>query len=285
MSQARKKAEQADPTVARGNLTWVEHEPVTLGYPELAHGFGTKLGAGRRARAKIDFSDPPEGGDAKPLKQNLTDLAKDLGIAQERVVYPRQEHGARVLVIRQDEMPESLEGLREERADALITDVPNLALAIRTADCIPILLYDHRAGVIAAVHAGWRSTVAGILEKTLKIMAKEFNTEGSVLVAAIGPGIGFDSFEIEEPVLSKFRERFDFWSRFARPTRNNRWLMDLKMINAYILASTGMPEKNLLLSPLCTVQENELFYSYRREGDGAGRMLNFIMRREEAQKS
>ena len=178
-------------------------------------------------------------------------------------------------------MPGDPSELRMERADAIITDVPNLAIAVRTADCVPILLYDTRAGVVAAIHAGWRSTVAGILTKTLKIMAKEFNTEGSVLVGAIGPGIGYDSFEVEEPVLARFRERFDFWSRFARPTRNNRWLVDLKMINAYVLASTGMPEKNLLLSPLCTVQENELFYSYRREGEEAGRMLNFIMRRGE----
>lgn len=279
MSQARKRAEQSDPTVARGNLTWVELEPMVQGYPELIHGFGTKVGSGRRARARIDFADPAEGTDAKPFKQNVTDLAKDLGIKPERIVYPRQEHGARVLVLREGELPEDLEAVREERADAIITDAANLALAIRTADCVPILLYDSRAGVVAAIHAGWRSTVAGILEKTLKIMAKEFNTEGSVLVAAIGPAIGFDSFEIEEPVLAKFRDRFDFWSRFARPTRNNRWLVDLKMMNAYILASTGMSEKNLLLSPLCTVQENELFYSFRREGEGAGRMINFIMRR------
>lgn len=270
-------AEAAGGIATRESLCWAEVASLSPAlYPEIIHGFSTRKGAGKRAKGRVDFREPPEG-DGKIYRQSLSDLAKELGIAQARIVYPEQEHGNRVLVLNKDDPPADLAALRKERADAIVTNIANLAIAVRTADCVPILLYDPRGGAIGAVHAGWRGTVAGVLARTVQVMVKEFNCEPINLAAAIGPAISMQSFEVDEPVLGQFRDRFPFWSRFTRPARHGKWLVDLKMINAYILASLGVQERNLECSPLCTVQDKEWLYSHRREGEEAGRMLNFIM--------
>lgn len=264
--------------LARGNQTWIESPLFNEHYPEIRHGFGTRKGAGRRAKGKVDFLEPPRG-DEKTYEQCLNELARDLGLRTDRIVFPQQVHGADVLVIKSESLPENPLELRDQRADAVVTNVPELAIGVRTADCVPILLYDTRSRAIGVVHAGWRGTVAGVLERTLKTMAQEFGTESSTLCAVIGPAIGPRAFEVDEPVLARFRDRFDFWSRFAQPGRGGKWYIDLKLIHAYLLASAGVEERSLDLCQLCTLERKDLFYSYRRDGDSAGRMLNFIMLR------
>ncbi len=271
--------------VARENLCWAEVASLSAAlYPEIVHGFSTRKGTGKRAKGRVDFRGPPEG-DGKVFRQSLSDLAKELGVAQTRIVYPEQEHGSGVLVLNKEEPPADPAALRRERADAVVTNIAGLVIGVRTADCVPILLYDPRGGAVGAVHAGWRGTVAGVLPRAVQAMVKAFNTEPVNLAAAIGPAISMQSFEVDEPVLGQFRERFPFWSRFTKPARHGKWLVDLKMINAYILASLGVQERNLECSPLCTVIDKEWLYSYRREGEEAGRMLNFIMLRKKGKLS
>jgi YfiH family protein len=152
--------------------------------------------------------------------------------------------------------------------DALITDRPGLAISIRTADCYPILLADGRNRAIAAIHAGWRGTVAQIVIETLEKMRFEFDTQPIDISAAIGPGIGACCYEVGEDVSSQFG--------FAIRTH-----LDLASENRKQLEKAGvLPQKIEALGD-CTFCNAERFFSYRREKEKAGRMTSFIMLRTE----
>jgi YfiH family protein len=176
------------------------------------------------------------------------------GLTQDEMASLKQIHSNLVLVA-------DRAGLAGE-ADALVASLPGVTVSIRTADCLPILLADARTGAVAAVHAGWRGTAAGIVGKTLERMTAEYGSCAADIVAAIGPGIGQCCYEVGEEVARQFGERAG--------------KIDLAEHNRRQLASAGV-EQIEIASP-CTFCEGETFYSYRREGERAGRMISFIRR-------
>ncbi len=145
--------------------------------------------------------------------------------------------------------------------DALLTAEPGVAVSIRTADCLPILLADPGTGVVAAVHAGWRGTAAGIVGKTVQRMIDELHASPERILAAIGPGIGKCCYEVGFDVAQKLGE-----------TQAGK--VDLAEINRRQLLAMGVREIDVV-SP-CTYCETETFFSYRREAEQAGRMISFI---------
>ncbi len=147
--------------------------------------------------------------------------------------------------------------------DALVTNLPGLALSIRTADCYPILLADARNRAIAAIHAGWRGTAARIVAKTLEKMTSEFGTTPSDVYAAIGPGIGVCCYEVGEEVARQFGYEA-------------RTHLDLASENRKQLETAGVPPQNIEALGVCTFCDAERFFSYRREKEKAGRMTSFI---------
>jgi polyphenol oxidase len=147
--------------------------------------------------------------------------------------------------------------------DALIANRPGLAIAVRTADCYPILLADARNRAIAAVHAGWRGTAAQIVADTLKKMRAEFGSQPSDIFAAIGPGIGVCCYEVGEEVAHEFG-------------LSGRTHLDLASENRKQLESAGVPRQNIEALGVCTFCDTERFFSYRREKEKAGRMTSFI---------
>ncbi|MEN6601750.1 MAG: peptidoglycan editing factor PgeF [Bryobacteraceae bacterium] len=155
--------------------------------------------------------------------------------------------------------------------DALITDVAGLMVGVRTADCVPILLADPLRHAVAAVHAGWRGTVARIAARAVEAMACEFGTRPSDLVAAIGPAIGPCCYEVGPDVANKFAGLVPELADCHGPAH-----LDLPEINRMILASAGVPEAQIHAARLCTRCRAEDFYSFRREGERAGRMLTAI---------
>lgn len=147
--------------------------------------------------------------------------------------------------------------------DALIDNRLGNLLAVKTADCIPILLVDDEHRAVAAVHAGWRGTVAGIARSTVRAMRKEFSSEPRLLQAAIGPGIGKCCYEVGADVAAQFGE--------SGPAR-----IDLVETNRRQLIEAGIPESRIYAANLCTKCGIEDFHSYRRDKEHAGRMLSFI---------
>jgi len=162
------------------------------------------------------------------------------------------------------------------KGDALLTDRPGILLVVRTADCLPVLLVDKKKKVVAAVHCGWRGTKKKLAEKAIKAMSVLYKCERSSLLAALGPCIEQDCYEVGDEVRESFQDagiRDDFF--LSSSAKKGRYYFDLKQANRYQLLKAGMKPENIFSVDLCTYCEESLF-SYRRDGLKAGRMVNFI---------
>lgn len=192
-----------------------------------------------------------------------------------RVVQPHQTHGCTVVQVTDpDTSREDLEGV-----DALVTDVPGLAIGVRTADCIPVLLYDPVRKAVAAVHAGWRGTVGHISSKAIDTMARLYGTRPEDLKAVIGPGIGPDSFQVGQEVADSFLDAgfpacliADCGPKGAGMAGGLH--IDLWRANAWLLEEAGV--RDIHTAGICTYSHNDMFFSARREGMKCGRIINAI---------
>ncbi|HST54034.1 MAG TPA: peptidoglycan editing factor PgeF, partial [Pyrinomonadaceae bacterium] len=178
-----------------------------------------------------------------------------------------QVHGSDVRIVR------DIAGARSEneRCDALTTREPGVLLGVKTADCVPVLIGDARTGACAAVHAGWRGTLAGIVGHALASMREEFGTEPRDVCAAIGPAALSCCYEVGEEVVEAFRSKFGYADSLFTPTREGRALVDLQRANREQLVASGLAAGRVHSLPLCTICRPELFFSYRRDRKLHGR--------------
>jgi len=190
------------------------------------------------------------------------------------VVSVRQVHGTAALVL---DRPVTQQEPFENGWDALMTDQRGVLLTVRTADCVPVLVHDPARRVVAAIHAGWRGAVAGIMPKTLDTMRRRFGSEPRSLRVGIGPSAGPCCYEVDEPVLSRLRERFTGWRSVVRETGSRTMLLDLRDLVRCQVEEWGVPGEQVHRVSLCTICNPDLFYSYRREGSLHGTMVNGIM--------
>ena len=153
--------------------------------------------------------------------------------------------------------------------DALMSAIPGLLVGIRTADCVPILVVDERRRVVAAVHAGWRGTVSGVLPNTVRALAKKFTSRPEDLHVAIGPAIGACCYEVGADVARKLAPWFPERTDLDRTTK-----VDLAEAVRRQALAAGVQESRIYGAGLCTRCRGEEFYSYRREGTAAGRMIS-----------
>jgi YfiH family protein len=211
---------------------------------------------------------------------NSPELAAAVGAAQVAMV--SQVHGRRVVVIRDvaDVPPAGTE------ADALISNAPGVAVAVRAADCVPLLMADRLTGAVAAVHAGWRGTMAGIARAAVEAMQREFGTKPDDLVAAIGPSIAPCCYEIGSEVVDAFaaagyeRHLITRWFATPPPPRGSRerpaLRLDVAGANRDQLVLAGVPEAQIFVSGLCTAMHLDVLTSYRAEKERAGRLAAAI---------
>jgi YfiH family protein len=155
--------------------------------------------------------------------------------------------------------------------DALISNQPGIALSVRTADCLPILMADTRNQAVAAVHAGWRGTLLEIVPKTVQAMGEQFGTRPDDLVIAIGPGIGACCFEVGPEVATQFSALFP-----ERRDLDRRAKIDLVETNLRLLGRNDGSVRQIATSGLCSCCQADLFHSYRRDREQAGRMVSVI---------
>ncbi len=149
------------------------------------------------------------------------------------------------------------------QGDALLEDTPGSVIAVKTADCVPILLIDDRRRAVAAVHAGWRGTVARIVPNAIEEMGARFGTAAADLHAAIGPGIGKCCFEVGPEVAAMFGEQ-------------GRVHIDLQQAILQQLTESGVAAGRVYASTWCTRCGSEEFHSFRRDGEAAGRLHSFV---------
>ncbi len=183
------------------------------------------------------------------------------------------------------------------KGDASATNRPGLLLAVQTADCVPILLVDPKKGAVAAIHAGWKGTLARIAEKAVGRLRLEFGSRPSDLLAALGPSIGPCCYEVGADFVTKFNAQFaDASGYFDEPRTGDepnplQWLsmmppghqppprnvyLDLPKANRAQLLAVGLRPQNIFASGLCTACRTDLFFSHRSEGALSGRLLSVI---------
>jgi len=219
------------------------------------HAFGTRdLGAGASpAHARIKAAFP--------------------GVRELATV--RQAHGKRVVRLRREE---EVAGRRRVHGDIIIASAPGIAAAVRTADCAPILIYDPITKVVAAVHAGWRGTIARAAEEAVRVLESEYRAKARDLRAGIGPCIGPCHYQVDEPVIQGMRralgERAD---EVLLPDPGDRARLDLSLANRIILEQAGVLPHGIHEVRACTYCHPELFYSYRRQGPGVPSLYHFIL--------
>lgn len=195
------------------------------------------------------------------------------------VVQGHQVHGDKIAVVTSPVTTrEELEGY-----DAFMTDVEECAIGVRTADCIPVLLYDPIHRVACAVHAGWRGTVAGITAKAVRKMTTVYGTTAVNLRAVIGPGIGPDSFQVGEEVVEAFHTArfpmdsiYSFRGPHVEGTMEGGHHIDLWEANRWLLMQSGVPDSQIEIAAVCTYLRNDRFYSARREGIRCPRIITAI---------
>ena len=217
------------------------------------------------------------GDDIGKVAQNQKLLCGLMPQHPEALIIPHQIHGTEVRMV--DEAFLRLSGPARTEAlegvDALMTCIPGQCLCISTADCIPVLCFDTRRRVVAAVHAGWRGTVARIVGKTLLQMSEEYGTCPGDVVACIGPGISLEAFEVGDEVFQLFSDAGFPMERIA--CREAKWHLDLWEANRLQLLEQGVPETQITVAGICTFQQNDMFFSARRQGILSGRLLSGIM--------
>lgn len=203
-------------------------------------------------------------GDApENVAENRCRFCHALGFEPGQLAWSRQVHGDQV---RRADAPGGAEGF-----DALITDVQGVVLAVSVADCTPILVLDAKNQAVAAIHAGWRGTAAGIAEKTLARMAAEYGTRAADCFAYVGTCIDECSFEVGEEVAAAFANDFKRWD-----TARAKFFVDLKQANVAQLRAFGLPAAQVDISPYSTVRDNADYFSHRTERGVTGRMMAVI---------
>ena len=185
----------------------------------------------------------------------------------------KQVHGTDALVV---DRPLSESDHFPGGWDALVTDQPGVTVAVRTADCVPVLVHDSRRRVVAAIHAGWRGAVAGVVSRTITLMATRFGSAQSDLRVSIGPSAGPCCYEVDDPVLDRLRVGLVEWQAVVQGYRRHKARLDLKALIRQQVERQGVPALSISAVNLCTICHDQLFYSSRREGRVNGTMISGI---------
>lgn len=213
-----------------------------------------------------------ERGNGIKSPSNWDVAATLFNIAGNHVVTVNQVHGDAIVLV--DDL--NYQVVRNREADAIISNSPGIAIGVETADCVPILLIDPTTPAVAAVHAGWRSTVKSIVRKTMMQMQDVFGSNLTQMIAAFGPAIGPECYEVDEVVMGPVREAFPFWKEVVSQRGHEKWSLDLVKANRIELLQAGLQAKNIHILAMCTSCRRDLFYSFRAEGR-TGRMLSIVM--------
>ena len=252
--------------------------PILNQYKEILNFTTTRLG-GISSGAYDSFNlSMTSGDDVKKVLENREQLISLLNISKDLLIIPYQTHSNSVCVVDESFMklnpPE--QALHLNGVDSIITQIPNVCIAVSTADCVPILLYDPVKQAIASIHAGWRGTCLRIAEGTVSLMKSTFGTNPENLVAAIGPSISPDMYEVGDELLNAFEDaEFDVDKIFER--KNGKLFLNLWEASKNSLLESGVLESNIEISGECTFSNPDKFFSARRLGINSGRMLSGIM--------
>ncbi len=242
--------------------------------PGLRHGFSTRRNVEQSVSDRSFNLDGTDWNAADRVDEYIRRFLSALNLQDATLATVQQIHSSRIHIIK--EVPEKW---NPPEGDALITENPVIALAVRTADCFPILIADSKSNVIAAVHSGWRGALHQIVFHTVREIQHTFGRDPADLHVAIGPGIRSCCFEVGPDVHDLFEETYPEASvRVPAPENPVKFKMDLPDIIRMQLRQSGIKPENIHDLGLCTCCNTDTFFSYRAEGERSGRMFAVIGR-------
>jgi hypothetical protein len=254
-----------------GVVTYISPQLADAGIP---HGFSTRIGGiSSGPFDSLNLGNPngcPIQDDLQNIRQNYQLFLRAAGCAGRDRVWLHQVHSNGVVRIEAGKSH-----FNDTKADALVTDDPNRALSIRVADCVPVLLARDDGQAVAAVHAGWRGVVSAAALQAIKELNRTGDCPANRLIAAIGPSIGFDAFEVGSEVLDEFVQVFgnDVPVRHAEPGKGR---VDLRECLRRQLIDAGVKSDRIDVSDRCTYRDANEFFSHRRDKGVTGRMSAVI---------
>ncbi len=252
-----------------GDITYFEAPPLkALGV--VNHAFCTKSGGFSQG-----MYSSPNSGSAKA--EEHARLANTFGFEPQRLITMDQVHGDRIRIMDKPLIP--LRPFSNCRSDALLTDQPDIAIGVLTADCVPILLVDPKRPVIGIIHAGWRGTLLGIAQKAIHKMTHHFGTHPGDLFVAIGPSIGECCYEVDEAVMGLVCSSGWNWQAFSRRKGMGKWVLNLARANIDQMRDRGMRDEKCCWIRVCTRCNTDILFSYRAEGPATGEQISFIQLR------
>ncbi len=214
------------------------------------------------------------GDDKQAVILRRHQFLNSFGLELKQLVAAVQTHGTVVRIVEQQDAGSGANDFATALpdTDALITCIPGLVLAIFTADCLPIFIYDSKTPAIGIVHAGWRGTIAGIVNLTLEKMMIAFGTKPADCMVALGPSIGGECFQVAPDLAECFAKL----NPLVVKQSAEKYYVDLARYNQNLLQQAGVDTNKIILPSSCTSCQVTEFFSYRAEGGTAGRMMGII---------
>ena len=188
--------------------------------------------------------------------EDMKRFSGEYGFNYDNIVYNTQVHGVDVRIV-ESEADITDNG---KEADGLITNLRNTPLLIFTADCVPVVFYDKKQGVVALAHAGWRGTYGNIAEEMVNIMIDKYNCKVEDIKTIIGPSISVDNYEVSCDLIEKF-SALEVQGYYKEV--DGKYYLDLWQLNKELLKKCGILEDNIKIIDFCTVRDNDKFFSYR----------------------
>ena len=240
----------------------------------LVHGFTPRyFESADGARTDLEFSRLWETETSRRHRQALL---RSMRVPAEGVFLASQVHGNRVHFL--NDSKASPEAIAQVEADAILTGQVERPIAVLTADCVPIVIYDPVRHAVAVVHAGRRGTASRIFSTAVAAFKEHIGSRPEDLKAGLGPGIGGCCYEVDEESLTPFRADYPEWQRFVRPHKEGKYWLDLFAANRQDGLAAGMKPEHIFSLGHCTACDTERFFSYRKEG-AKGRLLTLAMLR------
>ena len=260
-------------------------EPPYLEYPMfretgiVKHGFSTRIGGvskGCFSSLNLSFT---RGDEEEAVRENFRRIGSAMGIRCEDMVFTHQTHTTNVRVVTEADKGCGIVKPRTySDVDGLVTDIPGICLVTFYADCVPLYFVDPVKKVIGLSHSGWRGTVGKIGKVTVETMCREFKSRPEDILAAVGPSICQDCYEVSEDVIRQFQKNFpeDCWDALFYQKENQKYQLNLWKANELIFYEAGILPEHIAVTNLCTHCNSEILYSHRQAGDARGNLCAFL---------
>lgn len=259
------------------DLLYIEFKSLKKYDNILTHCFTTRLGGvseGECSSLNLSFN---RNDSKENVLENYRIIADAIGVDFNKMVLSNQIHDNKIRIVNAEDAGKGL--VRESDIigyDGLSTNIPGIPIVTFYADCVPVLFLDPVKKAITAVHSGWKSTVKNISYEALMLMKNTYNSNFNDIQAVIGPSICNDCFEVDIDVYNCFIEKFS-WCKKYTDYRNGKYYIDLQSIIRQVILDTGVPDKNIIISGVCTKCNNDVFFSFRGDDRKTGSLAAIMM--------